>query len=155
MIPTTTSFLDQLKEAATKAETAETAFRREIAERIKNFEHERAFAYRRLNFMRALADATAAAESEEIAVANALAVVRTKLGWSSDSEARTAVLSRLAPVAQAMFANLTPPEPKKDEPLPDIGKALANFETWYGETHDQPFWVLFEHYIPETPRVDF
>ena len=155
MIPTTASFLDQLKEAAAKAETAEAAFRREIAERIKNFEHERAFAYRRLNFIRALADATAAAESEEIAVANALAVVRAKLGWSSDSEARTAVLSRLAPVAAAMFASLTPPEPKKDEPLPDIGKALASFETWYGETHDQPFWVLFEHYIPETPRVDF
>ena len=155
MIPTTASFLDQLKEAAAKADVAEAAFRREISERIKNFEHERAFAYRRLNFMRALADATAAAESEEIAVANALAVVRAKLGWSSDSEARTAVLSRLAPVAQAMFASLTPPEPKKDEPLPDIGKALADFETWYGETHDVPFWVLFEHYIPETPRVDF
>jgi hypothetical protein len=153
MIPTTASFLDSLQEAAVKAETAETAFRREIAKRIKNFEHERAVAYRRLNFMRALADATAAAESEEIAVANALAVVRTKLGWSSDSEARTAVLSRLAPVAQAMFTRLTPPE--KDKPAPDIGKALADFETWYGETHEQPFWVLFEHYIPETPRVDF
>ena len=155
MSVTTASFLDSLKEAATKAETAEVAFRREIAERVKNFEYERAFAYRRLNFMRAMADATAAAESEEIAVANALAVVRTKLGWSSDSEARTAVLSRLAPVAQAMFANLAPSEPKKDEHLPDIGKALANFETWYDETHEQPFWVLFEHYIPETPRVDF
>jgi hypothetical protein len=153
MIPTTASFLDQLKEAAAKADVAEAAFRREISERIKNFEHERAFAYRRLNFMRALADATAAAESEEIAVANALAVVRAKLDWSSDSDARTAVLSRLVPVAQAMFARLTPPE--KDEKPPDIGKALADFETWYGETHEQPFWVLFEHYIPETPRVDF
>jgi hypothetical protein len=153
MIPTTALFLDSLKEAAVKAETAEGVFRREIAERIKNIEQERAFAYRRLNFMRALADATAAAESEEIAVANALAVVRAKLDWSSDSEARTAVLSRLAPVAAAMFARLTPPE--KDEKLPDIGKALVDFETWYGETHEQPFWVLFEHYIPETPRVDF
>ena len=153
MIPTTASFLDSLQEAAAKAETAEAAFRREIGERIKNFEHERAFAYRRLNFMRALADATAVAESEEIAVANALAVVRTKLGWSSDSEARTAVLSRLAPVAQAMFARPAPPE--NDKPAPDIGKSLADFETWYGETHEQPFWVLFEHYIPETPRVDF
>jgi hypothetical protein len=153
MIPTTASFLDSLKEAAAKAETAEAAFRREIAERIKNFEHERAFAYRRLNFMRALADATAAAESEEIAVANALAVVRAKLDWTSDSDARTAVLSRLAPVAAAMFASLTPPE--KDEPAPDIGKALADFETWYDKTHEQPFWVLFEHYMPETPRVDF
>jgi hypothetical protein len=153
MIPTTASFLDSLKEAAAKADSAEAVFRREIAERVKNFEQERAFAYRRLNFMRALADATATAESEEIAVAHALAAVRTKLGWSSDSEARTAVLSRLAPVAQAMFACLTPPE--KGGKLPDIGKALADFETWYDETHSQPFWVLFEHYMPETPRVDF
>ena len=153
MIMTTASFLDSLKESAAKADSAEADFRREIGERIKNFEQERAFAYRRLNFMRALADATAAAESEEIAVANALAVVRTKLGWSSDSEARAAVLSRLAPVAQAMFTRLSPPE--KDEPPPDIAKALANFEKWYGETHEQPFWVLFEHYMPETPRVDF
>jgi hypothetical protein len=153
MIPTTASFLDSLQEAAVKSESAEVAFRREIAERIKSFEHERAFAYRRLNFMRALADVIATAESEEIAVANALAVVRTKLGWSSDSEARTAVLSRLAPVVQAMFANLAPSE--KDKPPPDIGEVLASFEKWYGATHDVPFWVLFEHYIPETPRVDF
>jgi hypothetical protein len=150
---TTASFLDSLKEAAAKAEAAEAAFRREIAGRIKDLEEERAFAYRRLNFLRAMADATATAKSEEIAVASALAVVREKLGWSSDSEARTAVLSRLAPVAQAMFARLMPPE--KDKSLPDIGKALADFEKWYGETHDRPFWVLFEHYIPETPRVDF
>ena len=153
MIATTAAFIDSLQEAAVKSESAEVAFRREIAERIKSFEHERAFAYRRLNFVRALAEAIASAASEEIAVANALAVVRTKLGWSSDSEARTAVLSRLAPVAQAMFASLAPSE--KEKPAPDIGEALASFEKWYGETHAVPFWVLFEHYIPETPRVDF
>ena len=153
MIPTTASFLGSLQAAAAKAETAEVAFRREIAERVKNFEHERAFAYRRLNFMRALADATTAAESEEIAVAGALAVVRAKLGWSSDSESRTAVLAQLAPVARATFARLAPTE--KDESPPDIGDALASFEKWYDQTHAQPFWVLFEHYMPETPRVDF
>ncbi|HLL26034.1 MAG TPA: hypothetical protein VKT73_00050 [Xanthobacteraceae bacterium] len=153
MIATTAIFLDKLKEAAAKAESAETDFRREIAARLKAIEDERAFAYRRLNFMRALAEATATAESEEIAVARALAVVRAKLDWSSDNEARTAVLSRLAPVAQAMFVRLAPQE--KNEALPDIGKALADFEKWYAETHAQPFWVLFEHYMPETPRVDF
>ena len=26
---------------------------------------------------------------------------------------------------------------------------------WYAATHPQPFWVLFETYMPETPRVDF
>jgi hypothetical protein len=150
---TTASFLEQLKEAAAKADTAEAAVRREIAARIQAIEEARAFAYRRLNFMRALAEAVAHAENEEIAVAQALAVVREKLGWSGDSEARAAVLSRLAPVAVAMFARLSPSE--KGEETPDIGEALAAFEQWYEETHDRPFWVLFEHYIPETPRVDF
>ncbi len=39
--------------------------------------------------MRAIADAVAAAESEEIVVAAATAVMRAKLGWSSDSDARS------------------------------------------------------------------
>jgi hypothetical protein len=153
MIATTAMFLEELKGRAATADSAEGVFRREIAARIKEIEAERAFAYRRLNFMRALADAIATAESEEIAVANALAVVRARLDWTRDSEARTQVLSHLAPVAQAMFARLAPGE--KEDALPDIGKALESFEAWYGKTHDQPFWVLFEHYIPETPRVDF
>jgi hypothetical protein len=153
MNPTTAMFLEELKAAAKKSDSAEAVFRREFEGRIRQIEAERAFAYRRLNFMRALADAVAGAESEEIAVANALAVVRAKLDWSSDSEARTAVLSRLAPVAQAMFLRLAPVE--KDEALPAIAAALADFEKWYGETHDQSFWVLFEHHMPETPRVDF
>ena len=150
---TTASFLAQLKEAAAKAEAAEAVFRREIAARIQAIEAERAFAYRRLNFMHALAAAVAGAEDEKIAVANALAVTREKLGWSSDSDARAAVLSRLAPVARAMFARLAPLD--KGEPPPEIGKALADFEQWYAQSHGQPFWLLFEHYMPETPRVDF
>jgi len=150
---TTAVFLEGLKTAAASAETAESAYRRETAARIKVLEEERAFAYRRFNFMRALADAVAAAEDEEIAVARALATIRAKLDWSSDSEARTAILSRLAPVAKAMFARLAPIE--KEMPAPAIEEALADFEEWYRNAHGGPFWVLFEHHIPETPRVDF
>lgn len=150
---TGTSFLDALKTAADAAESAEVAFRREIAGRIKALEQERAFAFRRLNLMRAVADAIASAESEEIAVAAGLAVVRARLGWSSDSEARAEVLSRFAPVAQAAFASLAPPEAEAEEA--DVAKALAEFESWYAAAHESPFWVLFEHYMPETPLVDF
>ena len=32
---------------------------------------------------------------------------------------------------------------------------LAQFEAWYREAHGTPFWILFEHYMPETPLVDF
>jgi hypothetical protein len=148
------SFLDDLKHATERAAAAENDFRREIAQRIKAIENERAFAFRRFNLMRAIADVVASAESEEIAVAGATALLRAKLGWPSDSEARSAVLSRFAPVAQAMFASLAPSD-DEDAPTPDVIGALAEFARWYGETHPNPFWILFENYIPETPVVDF
>ncbi|HTQ83794.1 MAG TPA: hypothetical protein VMI47_11050 [Pseudolabrys sp.] len=125
-----------------------------MAARVKALERERAFAFRRFNLMRSIADAIAGAESEEIAVAAATAVLRTKLGWSSDSDARAAVLSRFTPVAQAMFASLAPPQ-SGDGPPPDVVAALGEFERWYAESHPNLFWILFENYMPETPVVDF
>jgi hypothetical protein len=150
---TPAAFLDALKAAADAAEAAEAKFRREIAERTRALERERTFAFRRLNFMRAVADAVASAESEEIAVASALAVTRTRLGWTSDSEARDEVLTHFAPVARALFASLAPPEAEAEEV--DVRQSLADFEAWYADTHEGPFWALFEHYMPETPVVDF
>ncbi|MGA2126824.1 MAG: hypothetical protein ABSG76_11800 [Xanthobacteraceae bacterium] len=148
------SFLDALKLAADRATAAENEFRREIAGRTRALERERAFAFRRMNLMRAVADVIANADGEEIAVAGAAAVLRARLGWSSDSEARIAVVSHFAPVAQAMFATLAP-SGDEDAPGPDVIAALAEFETWYAETHSSPFWMLFESYMPETPVVDF
>jgi hypothetical protein len=147
------SFLDALKSNADKASAVETEFRRQAAARISALERERAFAFRRLNLMRAVAEAVAAAEDAETAVASSLALVRARLDWSSDSEARDAVLSRFAPVAQAVFASLAPAE--EEAPPPDVAAALAEFETWYAASHATPFWALFEHYVAETPVVDF
>ena len=148
-----TSFLDALAQAARQAEQAEIAFQREIATRTKALEQERAFAHRRLNVMRAVAAAVAHAETEEDAIAQALATVREKIGWASESEARTETLMQFAPVARAAFLSLTPPEADAEEV--DVATALATFEAWYVGTHPQPFWMLFETYMPETPRVDF
>lgn len=147
------SFLDTLKFNAENAGAAEEAFRKEIAERTKRFANERAFAYRRYNLVRAVADVVATAESEEIAVAATNGVLRAKLDWETDSEARVEVLDRFAAVAVAMFAALSPVE--SEAPPPDVIAALRAFEDWYADTHPQPFWVLFEHYMPETPLVDF
>jgi hypothetical protein len=148
------SFLDVLKRATERATVTENDYRREIARQMKALEDERAFSFRRYNLMRAIADGVANAESEEIAVAGAIAMLRVKLGWSNDSEARDAVLSRFAPVAQTMFASLAPSD---DEAAltPDVIAALVEFEHWYSETHPNPFWILFENYMPETPVVDF
>jgi|SRR5579862_7695068 len=148
------SFLDVLNKATERTNLAEEAFRREIAERLKALERERAFAFRRLNLMRAIADVVVSAESEEIAVAGATAVLRAKLGWSSDSEARDAVLSRFAPVAQAVFASLAPPQSEEGAPA-DVIATLGEFERWYADSHPNWFWILFETYMPETPVVDF
>jgi hypothetical protein len=149
---TALSFLEDLAAAARDAEAAEAAFRREIAAKIAGLEQQRAFAFRRLNLMQAIAEAVGPAEDEQTAVAYVLAVLRARLGWESDSEVRAAVLARFAPVAQAVFAGLMPDDENSET---DVGAALTQFETWYSQTHTTPFWTLFEHYIPETPRVDF
>jgi|SoiMethySBSTD1v2_1073268.scaffolds.fasta_scaffold445884_1 hypothetical protein len=151
-------FLNALELSAEKAAKVENDFRRASAERAKVLERERTFAYRRLNFMRAVAEAVASAENKEIAIAAATAAMRTKLGWSGDSEApeieyrRATVLSRLVPVARQVSASVAP---TGDAPTPDVAAALTDFEAWYRETYPQPFWTLFEHYMPDTPRTDF
>lgn len=147
------SFLDGLKTAADAATKAEDEFRKSIAARTKALEAERAFAFRRLNLMRAIAESIATAETEEAAVAGAKATLRSRLGWGSDSEARTEVLTKFTDVAKAMFTQLAPEEAEQ-EPA-DAGQALAAFEAWYAATHPVPFWVLFENVMPETPVVDF
>lgn len=144
-------FLTSLEAAAGHAETAEHAFRREAAQRIAALEQARAVAYRRLNLMRALAEAMTGADTAESAVAISFAVLRGKLGWHEDSEARGEVLEKFAPVAQALFRALT----GEDEPEPPPAVALADFESWYVENRHGPFWTLFDTYMPETPRVDF
>jgi len=151
---TSLSILDDLQAAANDAEAAEAAFRRNAAARIAALEQERAFAFRRVNFMRAIADAVSPAEDEKAAVAHASAALRARLGWTSDSEARTAVLARFAGVAEALFRAYVSDEGRQADPA-DIRAALASFETWYAETHAKPFWAMFEHYVPETPLVDF
>jgi hypothetical protein len=148
------SYLDALKLSADQSAIAENEFRNQIAARIKELEKQRSFAFRRLNLMKEISSVIASAESEEIAVAAATAVLRAKLGWASDSDARVAVVSSFAPVAQAMFASLAPVE-SDDEEKPDVIRTLAEFEVWYEATHPNPFWVLFENYMPETPVVDF
>ena len=146
------SFLEALDAAANGAATAETAYRREAAERIRHLERERSFAYRRVNLMKAIADAAARADSAEMAVSAGQALLRAKLGWSGDSEARSVMLTEFAKVAQAVFVTLHPTE---EQPAADVLAPLKEFETWYEATHRKPFWDLFDQPMPETPLVDF
>ncbi|MGE5202476.1 MAG: hypothetical protein ACM3O6_10470 [Acidobacteriota bacterium] len=149
MNPIAAPYLDALRQAAEQSAAAEEGYRRDYAARIAALERDRAFAFRRLNLIRSLSETIAAAADEKTAVANALAVLRDKLGWVGDSEARAATAQRFAAVVEAMVA-------AKEGTIPaDVPAALAAFETWYADAHGSPFWVLFDHYMPETPRVDF
>lgn len=146
------SFLEALQAAASDAAAAETTYRREAAARIKHLERERSFAFRRVNLMKPIADAVARAEGEEMAVAGSQAILRAKLGWSGDSEARSAVLTEFATVARALFVTL---QGQDDQPSVDVLSLLKEFEAWYEATHRTPFWDLFDQPMPETPLVDF
>jgi hypothetical protein len=150
---TAPALLDALKAAANQAAASETAFRRDIALRIKALERERAFAFRRLNLMRAVAAAVTGPEKDDDAVAAGVAALRDEIGWVGASEARTEVLDRFAEVARALRAVVAPTE--ADAEPPDPLAALDAFEAWYADTHTGPFWALFDQYVPENPVVDF
>ncbi len=163
-----------LTAAAAEAQAREEAFRADMAVTAKRLETERATAYRRLNFMRTLAHLAASAETPEAAAGAAKAHVRASFGWDTDSEARTGVLEHIAPIATALFSATHAMEPQAgavdgtaqdtslavrtcaeaEEPVaPAV--ALSAFENWYEQTRASSFWFLFEHYMPETPRVDY
>ena len=97
------AYLASLRLAAEAADSAESVFRREVAERSAMLAAARATAYRRVNFIQAIAELMSTLESEEIAVTTAQAHLRTQLGWTTDNEACDEVLSRIVPLAQALF----------------------------------------------------
>ena len=124
----------------------------DAARRIAALEKERAFAFRRLNLMHVVAEAVHAAESEEIAVANTLTMLRAQLGWNSDTKLRASVLAHFSPVARAAFRVVAP---DSEGPAADVREELAAFENWYAETRGAAFWNLFQNPMPDTPRVAF
>lgn len=148
-----TSFLSSLQSSAHHADRAEDELQREIVERRKAIEQTRKFAYRRLNFMQAMVAAVTGAENRDAAIGSARACLRNSLGWFDDSEARQEIMVDFAPVAEAVFACVSPPE--TEPPEADVLAALAEFEAKYLTKRGAPFWSLFESYFPETPVVDF
>ncbi|MFD2237481.1 hypothetical protein [Aureimonas populi] len=163
-------FVAELEGAARESERAEAEFRRTMNARVAELARQRAFAFRRMNLMKSLFSTVGQAPSQEIALAAALAALRTRLGWVEDSPAREEVLGEYAKVAASAFAELHPEGAgaegaqappvllaslAPEGPAVNTRTALERFEAWYGETRSTPFWVLFEHYMPETQLVDF
>jgi hypothetical protein len=148
------AFLITLEAAASAADAEETAFRREAAARIQQLERARTFAFRRLNVLRAMAEAASRAPDSETSIAAQLALIRDRLGWAgADGETPRAVLDQLAPLAACVDAGVragtTASTPE------DLSAELVRFERWYTERFGNEFWALFDRYSPETPVVDF
>ena len=161
----TDPYLDELEREAADCEAAEAEFRRTMKERVAELAANRAFANRRMNVMRSLFQTVRQADTPEIAIAGAVAALRHRLGWREDSPARDEVLSQYANVAKAAFDEVRSGEaadtgeapggePEGERP-PSVRQALSAFEAWYLQTRGTAFWVLFEHYMPETQLVDF
>jgi hypothetical protein len=159
-------FLERLRQAAELASAKESAYRREAGARIAFLERDHAFAFRRASLMRAIGEAARGSPEdslgepgevrEEMAITRVLGTLRTQLGWSSDSESRSAVLGRFAPLAMATVRASWPSDNAKPAGAEDeITGALDAFERWYEETRRISFWSLFENEMPETPLVDF
>ena len=150
-----TDFLAELASRAEEAGAAEAAFRTEAEARAAALAHARAEAHRRANFLRLVATSAISAESPETAEIAAFSLIRSRFGWDEETPARAEVLAHFAPLARALYAAARPEEERREEEEIDPAKALAAFENWYAETRESSFWDLFEHYMPDTPRVDF
>jgi hypothetical protein len=153
MTPAARTLLAEFEAAATAASQAEAALRKRMEEEVAGLEKDRAFAFRKLNLMRAVASAVEAAETEEAAVARGLAAVRAELGWDRETETRAETLSRFGGVVRATYAVLAPSEAEA-APAVDVAKTLADFEAWYAETYNRPFWALLEQPAAEIPLVE-
>jgi len=148
------SFIDRLERAANACAVEEAEFRQTMNASLAALAQARAFAHRRMNVMRSLFDTVGQAEEVETAVAAAIAALRNRLGWREDSDARSEVLERYAAVATAAFI-ATHEADVEAEAATAAEQELAAFEDWYLAARGKPFWVLFEHYMPETQLVDF
>jgi hypothetical protein len=156
MTPATT-FLDTLKSAADQASGAETAFHRELAQRIKLLEEERAYAFRRLNLMQLIANSVMGSEDRDMAIAGSLAMVRIELGWDGEDDGHNLVMTQLKNVSEAVPGVLKPLSEENAEPqapAPDPVAALKQFEQWYATTYQRSFWSLFDQERPELPLVE-
>lgn len=148
------AFLTTLEAAASAADAEERSFRRETAARIETLERARTFAFRRLNVLRAMAEAASRAPDSATSIAAQLSLIRDRLGWAgADGETPRAILDQLTPLAACVDAGVR--TGTAASVTDDLSAELARFESWYSERFGNEFWALFDRYSPETPVVDF
>ena len=144
------SVLATLTARAEAASAEEAAYRREAQLRTEILERALAFAYRRLNLLKKMAE-TAAEEPDAKKAADArLIAAFADIGWISggldelDEKGRETE-AKFRPVVDALGAG---------DGL-QLVAALTEFEAWFSQRFGRDFCAVFDRYIPDTPKVDF
>ena len=145
-------YLDELDQQAKAANVAEDEFRRNITHRIRELEQARAFAFRRLNVMKSIAQAVAEAKDEEEVKAKASAAFLAEVSWTGGSQSQRDVVEKFMPVALAVWHA---GKPEADEGTAGkIAAELAAFEAWFAQNREAPFLTLMQQEVLELPLVE-
>ncbi len=147
-----TTYLGELEQAAHAASTAEEVYRREIAQRVRALEQERAFAFRRLNLMRTVASAVAGHEEEAEALQAGSVAFMRELEWTGATESQRQTLEQFRPVVLAAWALDRAEEGQRDQAA--LTRALAAFEDWFAQSRQGPFLSVMEREVVELPLVE-
>ena len=144
------AYLATLAAAARAASTAELEHQKEAARRAAELRLARAFAWRRLNLVRAVAAAVRGAERHGgRRRRRPRAAFLREVGWNGATQAQRDVADRFAPVALAVWSA------GRGEPArPTPAAALAAFEAWYAAERGVPFLALMEREVVELPLVE-
>jgi hypothetical protein len=134
-----TKYFDDLDRQARAANAAEDEFRNNISKRMRELEEERAFAFRRLNLIKAIGAAVSAAKDEDDAKAQGASAFLTEVNWTE-------------PVTLALWVASKPEASAQD--AANVSKELAAFEEWFGQNREAAFLTLMQQEIPELPLVE-
>lgn len=146
------TFLDRLAAQARQAEAAEADYRADYRATLDRLERERAYANRRLRFVRKLAAAIDDAGDQDAALAAGDRLLNEEFGLTPHNPAHAATLSAFRTVSDEVDTALN------CEGEPDhstVMQRLAAFEADYEARTGVAFFALYDVYMPETPKVDF
>lgn len=146
------NYLEDLGAVAREASIAEEQFRKQAALRAEELKVERAFAFRRLNLVKAIGRAVSSAENEEDALRSGRNVFFREVSWNGATQKQKEVADQFNPVILSVWSAVRPEQEVDEQPL--VGDALAAFEDWYRESRNTAFLNLMEREIVELPLVE-
>ena len=143
--------LDELSARASEAGVAEQQYQKEVARRMAELKEARAFAWRRVSLLRAIAAAVSESKDEEEARAAGRKSFYREVGWNGGTQNQREVCEGFEQVVLAVWAATREEDPADAD---EVEQAFEGFETWYAETRQTPFLALMERDIVELPLVE-